>query len=213
MEAAAAILGGVGALAARAQPLGLALGAPLVLAGLAALVAGTRHRRALAVAGVAALGALAAVLLRGLLQAHLGLSPLAAVAAFAAAGALAGALAPAALPFLAGALPGAVAGAALPLGGRSEYGAAAGALAAGIVALLLARVVAAAAAGLGGGLALGIGLLACFPRDPLARELAGRPAVVAGFALILGIAGAALQLAAPATTPAGPAARSPGSPP
>jgi hypothetical protein len=159
-------------------------------------------------------GALAAYLLRRPIGAHLGLSPGVAAAAFAAAGAIGGSLAPGALPFGLAALPGALAGSHLPLGGRAEVGAAAGALAAGIVGLLLARVVTAAAAGLGGGLALALGLLGCLRGEPLARELAGRPAVVLGFALVVGIAGAALQLAGAgaATSPGGPAARSPGSP-
>jgi hypothetical protein len=214
MDLAAEILAGLADLAARVLPLGLALGAPLALAGLAALVAGTRRRRPLAVLGLAAVGALAGVVLRGLLAAHLGLSAGAAVATLAAAGALAGGLAPAALPFAVAALPGALAGAQLPLGGRAAYGAAAGALAAGIVGLLLARVVVAAAAGLGGGLALALGLLASFHGDPLARELAGRPAIVVGFALVLGIAGAALQLSAGGATSRGdPGARSPVSQP
>lgn len=216
METAAAILSGVARLAGGALPLGLSLGVPLSLAGFAALVAGTRRGRPLAVVGLAALGALGAVLLRGPLSAHLGLGATAAAGALAAAGAVAGALAPAVLPFCLAAVPGALAGANLPLGGRAAYGAAAGALAAGLVGLLLARVVTAAAAGLGGGLALGLGLLACFDQDPLARELAGRPAVVVGFALVVGIAGAALQLSrAPggARSPEAPGARSPGSPP
>jgi hypothetical protein len=213
MELAAEILGSVADVAGRVQPLGLALGVPLALAGLGLLVVGTRQRRPLAGLGLAAVGALAAVLLRGPLGAHLGLSPGAAVAAFAAVGAIAGLLAPAALPFGLAALPGALAGSGLPLGGRAEIGAAAGALAAGIVGLLLARVVTATAAGLGGGLALALGLLGCFRGEPLARELAARPALVVGFALVVGIAGAALQLTGAATSPAAPAARSPGSPP
>jgi hypothetical protein len=216
METAGEILSAVAALAGRVRPLGLTLGAPLALAGLAALAAGTRRRRPLAVAGLAALGAVAAVLLRAPLGVHLGLSTSTAAATLAAAGAIAGILAPAALPFCAAALPGALAGTNLPLGGRAAYGAAAGALVAGILGLLLARVVTATAAGLGGALALGLGLLACFQGEPLARELAGRPAVLVGFALVLGIAGAALQLSAPpggATSRGDPGARSPVSPP
>lgn len=216
METAAAILSGVARLAGGAQALGLAVGAPLSLAGLVALVAGTRRRRPLAAVGLAGCGALAAVLLRGPLSAHLGLGEVAAAGALGAAGLVGGAMAPASLPFFLAAVPGALAGANLPLGGRAAYGAAAGALAAGLIGLLLARVVTATAAGLGGGLALALGLLACFDQAPLARELAGRPAVVVGFALVVGIAGAALQLSqAPggARSPEDPGARSPGSPP
>jgi hypothetical protein len=210
----AEILEGLGALAARVVPLGRTLGVPLALAGLAALVAGTRHRRVLAVVGLAVAGALCAVALRATLHAHLGLSPVAGAAALAAAGALAGVLVPAAFPFAAAALPGGLAGAALPIGGRAAFGAAAGALAAGLVGLFLSRLVSAAAASLAGGIALGLGLLACFRESPLARDLAGRPAALAGFAVVLGIAGAALQLGRPAArSPGGPGARSPGSPP
>jgi hypothetical protein len=207
------ILGGLGALAARARPAGLFLGAPLALAGLAALTVGTRHRRLLALAGLAALGALAAVLLRGPLAHHLGLSAGPAGAVLAAAGAVVGVLFPAAFPFAAAALPGALVGAELPVGGRASLGAALGALVAGVVGLLLARVVTAVAAALVGAVALALGLVACLGETPLVRELAERPAAVAGFAVILGIAGAALQLSRPpATSPAAPIARSPGSP-
>jgi hypothetical protein len=208
------ILAGVGVLAARIQPLGLALGAPLAAVGLAALTVGTRHRRMLATVGGAAVGALAASALREPLAAHLGVSAGAAAGALAVAGALAGALFPPAFPFAVAALPGALAGAQLPLGGRAAFGAAAGALACGIVGLLLSRVVSAVAAALGGALALALGLLACLRESPLARELAGRPAAIVGFVLVLGIAGAAFQLSGvAATSRAGPAARSPGSPP
>lgn len=207
------ILAGLGALAARIQPLGLALGAPLAAAGLAALTIGTRHRRVLAVAGLGAVGALAGAALSDLVAAHLGVSAGPAVVVLAGAGGVAGALVPAAFPFAAAALPGAIAGAQLPLAGRAAFGAAAGALAAGIVGLLLSRVVVAAAASLAGAVAVGLGLLACLRESPLARELVTRPAAVAGFALVAAIAGAALQLSTPATSPAAPAARSPGSPP
>jgi hypothetical protein len=208
------ILAGVGALAARVQPLGLALGAPLATAGLAALSVGTRHRRALATAGLAAVGALASAALREPVAAHLGVSAAPAAVLLAVAGALGGALVPAAFPFGVAALAGALAGAHLPLGGRPELGAAAGGLAIGIVGLLLSRLVSAVAASLGGALVLGLGLLACLKESALARELAGRPAAVVAFAVVVGNAGAALQLSAgTATSRAGPAARSPGSPP
>lgn len=210
----AEILAGANALAALVQPLGLYLGVPLAAGGAAALVAGARHRRILAVAGLAAVGALASAALRTPLSAHLGLSAPVGAALLGGAGALAGLLLPAAFPFGAAALPGALAGLLVPLGGRPAAGAAAGALLAGIFGLLLGRVVSATAAALGGAFALGLGLLACFRESPLARELAGRPAALLGFALVVGIAGAALQLSRPpATSPAAPAARSPGSPP
>jgi hypothetical protein len=213
VETAAEIFAGVAALAARAQALGLPLGAPLVAVGVGAAVAGTRLRRVLGAAGLAGVGALAGFVLRGLIAAHLGVSTATGVAILAGVGAVGGALAPGALPFAVAALPGAIVGTGLPLGGRPEYGAAAGALAAGLVGLLLARVVTAAVAGLAGALAVALGALACFPRDALARELALHPAVVIGFTIVVGIAGAALQLAGAPTSPAAPAARSPESPP
>lgn len=200
-------------LAERVLAAGLPLGLPLVAAGLAALTVGTRRRRALAVGGLAAVGALAAVALRGLLAAHLGLSLVPAAAGLALAGAVLGGVMPGAFPFAAAALPGAVAGAQLPLAGRAAMGAAAGALVAGLLGLALARIVAAVAASLGGALLLALGLLGCFRATPLALELAGRPAAVAGFALVVGIAGAALQLSWPPTSPEGRGARSPESPP
>jgi hypothetical protein len=87
-----------------------------------------------------------------------------------------------------------------------------GALVAGVVGLLLARFVTAVAAALVGAVALTLGLVACLAASPIVRELAERPAALAGFAVVLGIAGAALQLSRPAaTSPAAPAARSPGS--
>jgi hypothetical protein len=80
-----------------------------------------------------------------------------------------------------------------------------------VVGLLLARFVTAAAAALLGAVALALGLVASFGQGAIVRELAERPAAVAGFVVILAIAGAALQLSRPATSPAAPGARSPGS--
>jgi hypothetical protein len=117
---------------------------------------------------------------------------------------------PIAFPFAAAALPGALLGALVPLAGRATLGAAAGALVAGVVGATLARLVAAAFASACGGVLLGLGLLAAFGRTPLAGELADRPAALAGFAVVLAIAGATFQLA---RTPEAPADRSPVSPP
>lgn len=216
LSTVAAVLDALAVLAGRVQPAGLLLGVPLALAGLVALSGGNRHRRVLAVVGLAAVGALAAWTLRARLAAHLGLGPGVAAAGLAIAGAAVGVALPGSFPFAAAALPGALAGGTVPLAGRAELGAAAAGLLAGLVGLGFARVVTALAASFGGALALGLGLLACFPAAPLARELAARPAALAGFVIVLGIAGAALQLArpaAPARSPEDPAARSPGSPP
>ena len=208
------VLAAVGTLAARARDAGLGAGIPLCLVGAVALTVAARRRRPLAVVGLAGVGALAALLLRGPLAFHLGLSAGPAAAALAAAGAIAGALFPEAFPFAAAALVGAVAGTSIPLGGRTALGGAAAARVAGLLGLALARYVAATAASLAGGLLLGLGLVASFARLPLARELAGRPAAILGFALVAGIAGAAFQLSAGGASPReGPAARSPGSPP
>jgi len=204
------LFAGLGALAAAVLPLGAAAGAALALAGLLALTVATRWRLPFAVAGGAGVGLLAALALRGWLVAHLAVSPLVATLMLAAAGALGCAASPGAFPFAAAALPGALLGAEVPLAGRSVLGAAAGALIAGVAGLALARIVSAAFASLAGGLLLGLGLVAAFGRTPLARELAGRPAVIAGFALVLAIAGAAFQLS---TTREESGARSPVSPP
>jgi hypothetical protein len=211
---AAELFEGIAAVAGALVPLGPVAGVPLVAAGLVALTVATRHRRALATCGTAALGALAAVALRGALAAHLGLSVTPAAILLALGGGLAGAAAPAAFPFAAAALPGALLGAQVPLAGRSVLGAAAGGVLSGLVGLAFGRLVAAAFASACGGLLVALGLLASFARAPLARELAGRPAAVAGLALVLAVAGVAFQAAAPPATSRGdPAARSPGSPP
>jgi hypothetical protein len=123
--------------------------------------------------------------------------------------AVAGFALPAVFPFAAAALPCAWLGGQVPLAGRAAFGAAAGALLGGLLGLAFARLVASAVAALAGGLLLALGLLAVFGETPLARELAVRPAAVVGFALVVGIAGAVLQLS---RSPEAPAARSPESP-
>jgi hypothetical protein len=203
------VLAAIAALASRSARAGLTAGIPLVLAGLLALTVATRGRRILALVGVAGLGAAAAALLRGQISVHLGLSFGPAAALLAGVGAAVGALFPAAFSFGAAALLGALLGPLIPLGGRPALGAAAAGLAAGLIGLALARAVAATVASLAGGLLLALGLVASFAARPIARELAGRPAVLLGFALVAGIAGAAFQISSPR---AGPGARSRGSP-
>jgi hypothetical protein len=200
---------GIAALARALVPLGPAAGAPLAALGLAALTVATRNRRALAILGTAIAGALAGLALRGHVAAHLGASAATAAIALGLIGGAAAAAVPALFPFAAAALPGALLGGQVPLAGRALLGAAAGALLAGLVGLALARLVAAAFASACGGLLVAVGVLAAFGRTPLARELADRPAAVAGLALVLAVAGVAFQ----ATTREDPAARSPGSPP
>jgi hypothetical protein len=206
----AELLDGIAALAGAIVPLGPAAGAPLAVAGLVALTLATRNRRALAIAGTALVGALAAVALRGFVAAHLGVGAAPGAIVLALAGAGAGAATPAIFPFAAAALPGALLGAQLPLAGRAAFGAAAGALLAGAAGLALSRYVAAAFASACGGLLVAVGVLAAFGRSPLARDVAGRPAAIAGLALVLAVAGVAFQAT---TTREDPAARSPGSPP
>jgi hypothetical protein len=209
------VLAAVTALASRATDAGPTAGVPLCVAGALALTVAARRRRPLAVVGLAGLGVISAVLLRGPVSLHLGLSAGPAAVALAACGAIAGALYPPIFPFAAAALVGAVAGWWVPLGGRSALGAAAAALVAGLLGLALARIVTAAAASLAGGFLLALGLLASFAGRPLARELAGRPVAILGFALVAGIAGAAFQLTSPRSPNPreGRGARSPGSPP
>ncbi len=177
-----------------ARALGVAGGLALAAAGLAALTVADRLRRPTAALGGALVGALAALSLRGLLAAHLGLSPAVAAAVGAGAGGLAGALLPPLFPAAAGALVGALLGAHLPLAGRAALGAAAGGLVGAALALLGARAVTVGVAVLSGGLALGAGLLALGGAHPLAVELAGRPFALLGFALVAAVAGAAFQL-------------------
>jgi hypothetical protein len=208
-ERIAELFEGVAALAGALVPLGPVAGVPLAVVGVVALTLATRRRRPLAICGMAAVGALAALAVRGLAADHLGLSAGPTVIVLALAGAAAGAVAPAAFPFAATALPGALLGAQVPLAGRSAFGAAAAGLLGGVVGLAFARLVAAAFASLCGGLLVALGVLAAFGRTPLARELAGRPAAVAGVALVLAVAGVAFQ---GATSREDPAARSPGSP-
>jgi hypothetical protein len=117
---------------------------------------------------------------------------------------------PGAFPFAAGALPVALVGAEVPLAGRAVVGAAAGALLLGLAGLALGRVVSAAFASLCGGALLAAGVVAAFGKAPFARELAERPAALAGAALVLAVAGAAFQLA---RSREAPGARSPESPP
>jgi hypothetical protein len=204
------LLAGVALLAGRAEALGLGAGAGLAAVGLLALTVGTRQRLVLGVVGGALLGALVAVAAREPLGLHVGASPLTAALALAFAGAVLCGLVPAALAFGVAALPGAVLAAQVPLAGSYALGAAVGGVVAGVLGLVGARSVTAAFAGLAGGLLLALGLLAAGGASPLAHELARRPALIVGFALVTGVAGAALQLA---RTPEAPGARSQGSPP
>ncbi len=186
---------GLGAAAEAVRAWGPWTGALLVLAGAAALTVSARSRHVLAVLGGAALCACAALAARGWLAAHLGLSPGAAAALGSAAGAAFGAAWPAAFPFAAGAVPGAVLGAGVPLSGRAFLGAAAGAVVGGVVGLAVGRPAATALASLAGGALVAVGGVAMVGPRPIAAELAGRPFALAAMAIVLGIGGAAYQIA------------------
>jgi hypothetical protein len=206
-EAAAGL--GVAADAVRAH--GPWSGALLVLAGVAALTVAARSPRTLAAAGGAVLGALSALALRGWIAAHVGLSAPLSVTLGGVTGAGVGLAFPAAFPFLAGAVPGAILGAGVPLSGRAVLGAAAGAAVGGVAGLAAGRAVAAVVASLLGGALVAVGGVAMLGARPIAAELAGRPFALAAIAVVLGIAGAAYQLAPHGA--AGPAPRDDERPP
>jgi hypothetical protein len=170
-------------------------GAPLAVAGAAALVVGARWPRGLAVLGGAALGAFAAASARGGSAAHVGLAPGVAAALAAASGGALGAAWPAAFPFAVGAVPGAILGAGVPLSGRALLGAAAGAALGGVVGLLVGRPAATVLVALLGGALVSVGGVGLLGQGPLAAELCAHPFSLAAEALVAGIAGAAYQIA------------------
>lgn len=186
----------LGAAAEAARPLGVLGGAVLAILGLSALTVATRFRRALAVLGGAAVGALAALAVQGFLAAHLGLSPVLAVALGAVAGGAGCGLYPIAFPIAAGALPAALLGYGVPLAGRALLGAAAGGLLGAVIGAGFARIVAATFACLLGGAALALGLVVALAGWAPAQQLAGRPLAIAAAAVVLAVAGAAFQLRA-----------------
>jgi hypothetical protein len=186
------------------RSLGAWAGALLVLLGVATLTVATRFARPLAAWGGAVLGAIGALALHRPIQAHLGAAPHLAAAVGALAAGLAFGAFPAAFPFAVGALPGALVGLAVPLAGSAALGAGAGVLVGGIVGMAAARVVKAGFASLTGGLLVAVGLAAAAGARPLGRELAARPFVLAGLAIVLGIAGAAFQMGREEAAP-GPA--------
>jgi hypothetical protein len=173
--------------------LGPFAGVGLALAGAVLLTAADRLRRPAAVVGGAAVGALAARAGAPVLPASLSLAGwcwLGAILCGGAAGVW-----PILFPALAGALVGALLGVQVPVAGQPAIGAA---LAAAVGAALLAvgaRSAAVVLACLGGGLAVGVGFIVLAGGRELAAELAARPLVVLGFAVVMCVAGAAFQLA------------------
>jgi hypothetical protein len=185
-------LGGLAGVVARVRGMGPLAGGVLAAVGLVLLVAADRLRRPAAFLGGAAVGWIAAQLLAGHLPATLSAAGWGGLAAAVAGAACAAA--PVLFPTLAGALVGAVLGAHVPVGGKTALGAT---IAAGVGAALLAvgaRSAAVILAAVAGGCALGAGLLAAAGGRELAVELAARPFVLLGFALWVGVAGAAFQL-------------------
>jgi hypothetical protein len=179
-------------LVARLRGMGVLAGIGLVVVGVALLAAADRLRRPVAFLGGAAVGALAVMAVRSVVPGALGAAAWGwAVAAVCGA---VSAAAPPAFPALAGALVGALLGLHVPVAGKPFLGALlAGAVGAALLAVS-ARSVAAILASLTGGLALGIGLVTLAGGREIAPELASRPLVLLGFAVVTGIAGAAFQL-------------------
>ncbi len=179
-------------LVARLRGAGPLAGIALALAGVGLLAAADRLRRPVALLGGAAAGALAVMAVRSLVPGSLGGAAWPWVIAGICAAACA--FAPAIFPSLTGALVGGLLGIQVPLGGKPAIG---GAIAAVVGAALLAvgaRSVAAVLASLAGGLALGVGLVTLAGGREIAAEVAARPLVLLGFAVVTGIAGAAFQL-------------------
>jgi len=187
-------LAGLGAATTFVRGAGHVVAGGAALAGLAALTVAGRAERALSGLGGAAAGALGAYTFRSALSLHLGLSlPFTALALGALCGVLSAAL-PRLFPFVAAAVPAAAVGLSVPLLGRPWAGALAAALVAGALAAAFARGVSVVLASFGGGLLLAVGGLALLDGYGLAAAAASRPLVVVGFAVVLAVAGTALQL-------------------
>lgn len=184
--------------------LGPLAGIALSLAGVALLTAADRLRRPTAVLGGAAVGALAARAAGALLPAALPPAGWGWVLAILCGGAAG--LAPILFPVLAGALVGALLGVHVPVAGKPALGAALAAAVGGALLAVGARSVAVVLACLGGGLAVGVGLVTLAGGRELAAELAARPLVLLGVAVVAGVAGAAFQLSAERGRDRGPEA-------
>jgi hypothetical protein len=172
-------------------------GALLALSGLLLLTVAYRLRRPTALFCGSAVGALGAMALRGVLPGWLSAESLPWFAA--AVAGLGGALWPPLFPLLAGGLLGGLLGrllgSYLSLGDSPTISVAAAACVLAVLFAVGAKRVAILLAVLFGGLALGAGLCALFPGRELAREVAARPMVLLGFAVVVGLSGAAYQLA------------------
>ena len=179
-------------LVARLRGAGPLWGAGLAIVGVVLLVAADRLRRPVAVVAGAAVGALSVAATRAISPGSLTWVGWPWVVAGAAGAA--SAVGPGAFPALSGALLGALLGLHAPVAGRPALGAA---VAAAVGAALLAvggRSVAAVLASVAGGALLGVGIVTLSGGRELAAEVAARPLVLLGFAVVTGIAGAAFQL-------------------
>ena len=175
-----------------ARGAGVLAGVGLVILGVGLLAASDRLRRPVAFLGGAAAGALAVMAARSMLPGSLESAAWGWVAAGVCGAA--SAAAPPVFPALAGALVGALMGVHLPIAGHPAVGALiAGAVGAALLAVS-ARGVATILASLAGGLSLGIGIVTLAGGREIAAELASRPLVLLGFAVVTGVAGAAFQL-------------------
>ncbi|MFT3915601.1 MAG: hypothetical protein QM704_16250 [Anaeromyxobacteraceae bacterium] len=188
------LLAGLGAATALVRGSGAAAAAGVALLGVVALTVAGRAERVLAGLGGAAAGALGAYAFRGGLALHLGFSASTSALAGAAMCGLLSAALPRLFPFVAAAIPAAMLGLGVPIAGRPWAGALAGAAVGGLLAAAFARSVSIVLASVGGGLLLAVGGLALLERYPLAAAAASRPVVVLGVALVLAVAGTALQL-------------------
>jgi len=186
--------------------------AAVILAGLLALLFGARARRPVAALGAAGVAAAAASWLGAPLGSALGLSPsMLAVSSAAAAGALA-ALLPPIFPVLAGALPGALLADLLAPTDRRLEVLAVGAILGAVAGFLSARLVASVIASSLGAMAVAVGAAGALRATTVGRALHDHPVAILAAAVILAVAGAALQYPkAWGRSAAGPA-RKPGDP-
>ena len=166
----------------------------VAVAGLALLVAGARLGRFLACAGGALVGWIAGGFLASAF--HVWLPPWLPPRVGAATLGLASLLAPSLYPLALGLLPGLLLGVQVPIAGKTWLGGVGGAVALALLALWLKRLVVAATAAVGGAVLVTLALVAVSHQVPALLSLARRPALVAGLAATLAVAGTVYQLGA-----------------
>ena len=178
-----------GRLAAGSWP-AIALAAAL---GIALLVAGVRLRRVVASAAALAVGYGAGIAL----AAPLGVEPLLAAWPAALTLALSALVSPVVYPAALGAVAGALLGAQVPIAGHPTLGAVLLAAALAVATVLLRRGVLATTSAVTGATLVAVAILAVGRRWGALGILRERPVLLAGLALLLAVAGIALQLGAP----------------